>query len=157
MNIEEQIELFYDAEFVVAPHGAGLSNIMFSRGIKVLELFPTPQVLPHYFYLSKSLGHEYKYWCGNKMFKDSNFRVNISEIMKLVNNLVLGSFMATLAEALALGEDIGIDKKQVLEILSVGGGNSLVLNAKKNKLLDEDFSTHFSTALIYPLPKHIGQ
>ena len=69
--------------------------------------------------------------------------------MKLVNNMVLGSFMATLAEALALAEDVGIDKKRVLEILSVGGGNSLVLNAKKNKLLDEDFSTHFSTALIY--------
>lgn len=69
--------------------------------------------------------------------------------MKLVNNMVLGSFMATLAEALALGENVGIEKNQVMDILSVGGGNSLVLNAKKNKLLVEDFSTHFSTALIY--------
>jgi 3-hydroxyisobutyrate dehydrogenase len=31
----------------------------------------------------------------------------------------------------------------------VGGGNSLVLNAKKNKLLEEDLSIHFSSALIY--------
>jgi len=31
----------------------------------------------------------------------------------------------------------------------VGGGNSLVLNAKKNKLLEGDFSVHFSGALIY--------
>ena len=85
MSIEEQVELFYDADFVVATHGAGLSNIIFSSRIKVLELFSTPQVLPHYFYLSKSLGHKYKYWCGNKMFRDSNFEVNISEIMKLVN------------------------------------------------------------------------
>ncbi|MCB2182671.1 MAG: NAD(P)-dependent oxidoreductase [Desulfobulbaceae bacterium] len=69
--------------------------------------------------------------------------------MKLINNLALGSFMATIAEALSLGEDIGIEKKEILEILSVGGGNSLVLNAKKNKLLEEDFSTHFSSALIY--------
>jgi len=69
--------------------------------------------------------------------------------MKLINNLTLGSFMATIAEALSLGETIGIEKKDVLEILSVGGGNSLVLNAKKNKLLEEDFSTHFSNALLY--------
>jgi len=69
--------------------------------------------------------------------------------MKLVNNLTLGSFMVTIAEALALGEDIGLDKGEVLDILSVGGGNSLVLNAKKNKLLQADFSTHFSNALIY--------
>ncbi|MBU0986564.1 MAG: NAD(P)-dependent oxidoreductase [Proteobacteria bacterium] len=69
--------------------------------------------------------------------------------MKLINNLTLGSFMATIAEALSIGEKIGIEKKEVLEILSVGGGNSLVLNAKKNKLLEEDFSTHFSNALIY--------
>lgn len=69
--------------------------------------------------------------------------------MKLINNLALGSFMATIAEALSLGEEIGIEKKEILEILSVGGGNSLVLNAKKMKLLEEDFSTHFSSALMY--------
>ncbi len=69
--------------------------------------------------------------------------------MKLINNLALGGIMATLAEALSLGETAGIEKKEVLDILSVGGGNSLVLNAKKGKLLEGDFSTHFSNALIY--------
>lgn len=69
--------------------------------------------------------------------------------MKLINNLTLGSFMATLAEALALGEDVGIDKGNVLEILGVGGGNSMVLNAKKAKLMDEDFAPHFTSALIH--------
>ncbi|MEW6517842.1 MAG: NAD(P)-dependent oxidoreductase [Thermodesulfobacteriota bacterium] len=69
--------------------------------------------------------------------------------MKLINNLTLGSFMATIAEAVSFAEYVGMQKKDVVEILSVGGGNSLVLNAKKAKLLEEDFSTHFSTALIY--------
>jgi 3-hydroxyisobutyrate dehydrogenase len=69
--------------------------------------------------------------------------------MKLINNLALGSFMATLAEALALAEDCGIAREEVLDILAAGGGSSLVLTAKKNKLLAEDFSTHFSSALIY--------
>jgi 3-hydroxyisobutyrate dehydrogenase len=69
--------------------------------------------------------------------------------MKLINNLALGNFMATLAEALAFAEKVGIAKEQVLDILNAGGGQSLVLNAKKTKLLNEDFSTHFSNALIY--------
>lgn len=69
--------------------------------------------------------------------------------MKLINNLVLGSFMATIAEAVAFGEDTGIDKSRVLDILAFGAGNSAVLNAKREKLLNEDFSTQFSSALIY--------
>lgn len=69
--------------------------------------------------------------------------------MKLINNLALGSFMATLAEALALGEKAGIPREDILEILSVGGGSSLVLSAKKSKLLTGDFSPHFTCALMY--------
>lgn len=69
--------------------------------------------------------------------------------MKLINNLALGSFMATLAEALNFGEEVGIEKETVLDILATGGGQSLVLNAKKAKLMEEDWTTHFSNALIY--------
>ena len=69
--------------------------------------------------------------------------------IKLINNLALGSIMATIAEALSLGEAAGIDKKELLDILAVGGGKSLVLDVKKQKLLDEEFSVHFSSALIY--------
>jgi 3-hydroxyisobutyrate dehydrogenase len=69
--------------------------------------------------------------------------------MKLINNLVLGVFMTALAEATVFGEDVGVDKERVLDILSVGAGNSAVLNAKKEKFQKEDFSPHFSSALIY--------
>lgn len=69
--------------------------------------------------------------------------------MKLINNLVLGSLMATLAEAIALAEDGGINKARAIEILLSGAGNSMVLNAKKEKILNEDFSSHFSSSLIY--------
>jgi 3-hydroxyisobutyrate dehydrogenase len=69
--------------------------------------------------------------------------------MKLVNNLVLGSFMATLSEAVLLGETIGIPKIRVLDILASGAGDSGVLSAKKEKLTKEDFSPHFSVDLIH--------
>ncbi len=69
--------------------------------------------------------------------------------IKLINNLVLGSLMATLAEAVSFGEYVGLEKEKIIEILTSGAGNSTVLNAKKEKLIKEDFSTHFSSALIY--------
>jgi 3-hydroxyisobutyrate dehydrogenase len=69
--------------------------------------------------------------------------------MKLVNNLVLGSFMATLAEALVHGELAGLSREKVLEILAAGAGNSAVLNAKRQKLIDGDFSPHFSIGAIH--------
>ncbi len=68
--------------------------------------------------------------------------------MKLINNLVLGTLMASLAEAVALGEAAGLQKEQVLEVLSVGAGNSAVLNGKRQKLLDEDFSAQFANRAI---------
>jgi len=68
--------------------------------------------------------------------------------MKLINNLCLGSFMATLAESISLAQDCDIDKTKALEILGVGGGQSLVLKAKTQKLIDEDFSAQFSNNAI---------
>lgn len=80
LSIEEQIELFYDAEAVVAAHGAGLTNTIFSQEISVLELFPSASVIPHYYYLARSLGHNYQYWCGQGKSRSSNFSVDISEL-----------------------------------------------------------------------------
>jgi 3-hydroxyisobutyrate dehydrogenase len=68
--------------------------------------------------------------------------------LKLVNNLVLGTFMATLAEAAALGEASGIDRETVLEVLAEGGGKSLVLDAKRQKLLQRDYGPQFSVSMI---------
>lgn len=66
MSLDEQISLFYDAQFVVSPHGAGLVNLLFSDRAKVLELFAGPLVRPHFYYLCKSLDHEYRYLCSTE-------------------------------------------------------------------------------------------
>ena len=87
LTIEEQIELFYDADAVVAGHGAGLTNTIFSEEIKVLELFPTAFVLPHYYYLAQSLGHNYGYWCAQEKGICDNFEVNVPQVIKFLENL----------------------------------------------------------------------
>jgi 3-hydroxyisobutyrate dehydrogenase len=69
--------------------------------------------------------------------------------MKLINNLLLGAFMASIAEACVLGEAVGLSRETALDIFAAGAGNSMVLSAKKEKLNKLDFSVHFSSALIY--------
>ena len=114
----------------VVPAGQGALTVLVSGsedGFKKAESVLS-QIGKHVFYLEKP---------------------GLATKMKLINNLALGNFMATLAEALAFAEKVGISKDKVLDILNVGAGQSLVLNAKRSKLLKEDFSTHFSSALIY--------
>ncbi len=69
--------------------------------------------------------------------------------MKLVNNLLLGSFMASIGEAVAFGERLGIPKTELVEMLMSGAGNSGVFNAKKDRLLNDDFTPHFTVNAIY--------
>ncbi|MDD4028716.1 MAG: NAD(P)-dependent oxidoreductase [Caldisericia bacterium] len=66
--------------------------------------------------------------------------------MKIINNLCLGSFMATLAESIHLGESIGLPLSKVLEILGNGGGDSLVLRAKAESIEKGNFEAQFSNA-----------
>ncbi|MDQ7038769.1 MAG: NAD(P)-dependent oxidoreductase [Aquificota bacterium] len=69
--------------------------------------------------------------------------------VKLINNIVLGGFMDLIAEAVAIAEKAGIPRDQMIEILNAGAGRSYILDVKKKKILEEDFSPHFSVNLIY--------
>ncbi|NOG52157.1 MAG: glycosyltransferase family 61 protein [Chloroflexi bacterium] len=44
LSVAEQVRLFAGAEAVVAPHGSGLTNLVFGQGIKVIELHTPLQV-----------------------------------------------------------------------------------------------------------------
>ena len=69
--------------------------------------------------------------------------------MKLANNLVLATVLAGLADAAAIAEAAGVPREQALEILGAGAGAGAVFNAKRDKVLREDFSPHFAAALLY--------
>ena len=84
LSFEEQIALFYDADSVVAPHGAGLSNLIFADSIDHIELFPARMTMPHYYYLALSCGHRYRYWRGNRDHFDDNFTVDCDAVQALL-------------------------------------------------------------------------
>jgi 3-hydroxyisobutyrate dehydrogenase len=69
--------------------------------------------------------------------------------MKLACNLVLATTLAGLADAAAIAEASGIAREQALEILGAGPGNGAVLASKRDKVLQGDYSPHFSAALLY--------
>ena len=88
LSIAEQIDLFHRAEAVVAPHGAGLSHLLCSPHTAVLELFASPIVIPHYYLLSKSLGHDYHFLTGSRAHHDENFRVVVSDVEARVSAML---------------------------------------------------------------------
>ncbi|MCS7277664.1 MAG: NAD(P)-dependent oxidoreductase [Aquificaceae bacterium] len=69
--------------------------------------------------------------------------------LKLINNIVLGGFMQVLSEAIAIGELAGFGRDLLIQVLESGAGKSYLLDVKKKKLLDRDYSVHFSVDLIH--------
>jgi capsular polysaccharide biosynthesis protein len=61
LDFAEQVAMFANAEAVVAPHGAGLTNLVFcAPGTRVIELFPS-RTVDCYYRLSTDLDLEYAY------------------------------------------------------------------------------------------------
>lgn len=65
LSVPDQVLLFSSAEAIIAPHGAGLANLVFCRpNTKVVELFSPVWLRPSYWELSNSIGLEYHYLLG---------------------------------------------------------------------------------------------
>lgn len=61
-STREQAQLFSSASFIVAPHGAGLANLVYCNpGTKVIEYFPGGYVKHTYYDLSNKCGLDYRY------------------------------------------------------------------------------------------------
>jgi capsular polysaccharide biosynthesis protein len=54
---DEQIRIFQEAEFVIATHGAALSNLAFCHeGTKVIEMSPDSEFRPFFWQIAEKLG-----------------------------------------------------------------------------------------------------
>jgi capsular polysaccharide biosynthesis protein len=62
LSVQEQIDTFADAEIVLAPHGAGLTNVTFSPpDVRVLEMFASTYVHLGLWAICEALGAQYRY------------------------------------------------------------------------------------------------
>lgn len=65
LSIEEQATIFNQAKIIIAPHGAGLTNLVFcAPGTKVIEIFSPNYVNVCYYSLCEELGLDYYYLLG---------------------------------------------------------------------------------------------
>jgi len=65
MSVAEQVTLFHQALIVVAPHGAGLSNLVFCQpGTKVLEMCAPQYVNPCFWTISDNVNLDHFYMLG---------------------------------------------------------------------------------------------
>jgi hypothetical protein len=65
LSFSEQMKLFSQAGAIAAPHGAGVTDLLFApRRIRVLELFPERYIVPVFCMLAHVLDQEYFYLIG---------------------------------------------------------------------------------------------
>jgi hypothetical protein len=58
LSVREQIDLFSQADLVVGPHGAGLTNVVYGDDLSVVELFGS-KLMATFDRLSELMGHDY--------------------------------------------------------------------------------------------------
>lgn len=83
-SLEEKVELFYDAEIVVGAYGGGITHVLFSESVKILELQVMAKTQTYYYYLAKALGHDYRFWFSDKANNRENFEVDVSQVLQLL-------------------------------------------------------------------------
>jgi Glycosyltransferase 61 len=93
MSYLEQVKLFAQAQVIVAPHGAGLTNLIFADHPTILELFGA-YVGREFANLARGMGFEYGcLGCpsprGEIRQKDGDMVVNVNELIELLKSMGL--------------------------------------------------------------------
>lgn len=86
-SLADQVRLYENAEIIVGPHGAGLTNMIFSRNASVIELLSTPY--PMYEHLAQLSGHEYRVLkCGDQTDHHAPIEVGPDALRSLLAEVV---------------------------------------------------------------------
>lgn len=97
MSLDEQIQVFSEAQTIISPHGAGLTNILFAgENTNIVEMFNPNYRVPCYCFLANSLNHNYYYIKGEGIEASNahsdcsgNITIDINKIKKIINLLNL--------------------------------------------------------------------
>jgi Glycosyltransferase 61 len=88
MSFYEQVRLFHSANAVVAMHGAGLANILFSGRIKVLDINPSCEPNTHFFFLAHSLKQDYHYILSEGNSINDNVTVDVNRVKTFAQKML---------------------------------------------------------------------
>lgn len=98
LSLLEQVSLFNSAQIIVAPHGAGLGNILFcNNNVRIIELFPPGSFHKHYKTISQKLDFNYLSVVSDKVYDrdllmenvdnglHEDFEANLDTILHTIN------------------------------------------------------------------------
>lgn len=80
LSYQQQIQEFYDAEAIISPHGAGLTNLLFAENCRVVEFHQANIIKGRYMLLCKGLGFEYAPIVGTNGDEHEDFIVPIDNL-----------------------------------------------------------------------------
>lgn len=80
----QSVQLFYNAKVVIAPHGAGLSNLMLATSQAVAIEFVIAPPNACYLDLARELGNEYHAVYGHAQSENSPMMIQVEEVLSLV-------------------------------------------------------------------------
>jgi capsular polysaccharide biosynthesis protein len=94
-SFEQQIAIMANASIVVAPHGAGITNIFFCpTGTKIVELMLDKYTVSMFYSIALTCGHKYypilgKFEGGNAT-KDEDFvwTIDLEKVQRVVEKLI---------------------------------------------------------------------
>jgi hypothetical protein len=89
LSLREQVELFRTADGIIAPHGAGLTNMVWGDNLHVVEIF-TEVVQPPYNILAELMGHKYTSIVGTPVDsqfdkRNTNIKLDIDELDSILS------------------------------------------------------------------------
>lgn len=87
LSIAEQVNLYGNADLLMGPHGAGLTNMIFSEETSVIELLHKPY--PSHQHLAQLCGHKYNFLqCEGDGGHNTPIKVDIAELRNLLHSTV---------------------------------------------------------------------
>jgi capsular polysaccharide biosynthesis protein len=89
LSLREQVELFRTADGIIAPHGAGLTNMVWGDNLHVVEIF-NEVVQPSYNILAELMGHKYTSIVGTPVDsqfdkRNTNIKLDIDELDSILS------------------------------------------------------------------------
>ena len=85
LPFSDTVELFSSASIIVAPHGAGLTNMLFSdSGINIIEFMPLQNPNPCYWHLSELMKN--KYCMIPCITENGNFNIDIPNVEQIISS-----------------------------------------------------------------------
>jgi Glycosyltransferase 61 len=92
MSFAEQVRLFRSATCIVAPHGAGLANLVFCRpGASVIEIHPPQRLNVCYWLLSQQASLMYHYVLGSPGSQGQDIEVDVNKVERTLEGVLYAS------------------------------------------------------------------